>query len=68
MKYIFITDFLTFIFLTSLSQLPLPSAKNISVEITVSQIFDLAPSFYFMTENGKLYAIFIQQYFLQCIT
>ena len=34
---------------------------------TVSQILNLGPSFDFMTKNGKLYAIFFQQYFLQCI-
>ena len=31
---------------------------NIHLEGTVSQIFYLGPSFYFMTKNGKLFAIF----------
>ena len=34
---------------------------------TVYQIIKLGHSFHFMTKNGKLYAIFFQQHFLQCI-
>ena len=31
---------------------------NIHLEGTVSQIFNLGPSFYFMSKNGKLFVIF----------
>ena len=30
---------------------------NIHLEGTVSQVFDLGPTFYFMSKNGKLFTI-----------
>ena len=35
-----------------------PPVNNIAMERLVSQIFHLGPSFYSMTKNGQLYAIF----------
>ena len=35
-----------------------PCVDNIYMEGTVSQNFDIGPSFYFMTKNGKLFAFF----------
>ena len=35
----------------------LPVVDNRHMEGTVSQIFDKAPSFYFMIKNGKLFVI-----------
>ena len=32
---------------------------KVLVEGSVSQILDLGPSFYFMTKNGKRFAIFV---------
>ena len=36
-----------------------PLVNNISIEGTLSQIFNLGPSFYFMIENGKLSESFL---------
>ena len=57
MKYIFIYDFLTFYFLNvATSVIPTciairfkPHVNVVCMEGTVSQIFNLDPSFYFMT-------------------
>ena len=35
----------------------LPVGHNTQMEGTVSQIFDIAPSFYFMIKHGKLFVI-----------
>ena len=37
--------------------------ENIHLEGTVSQIFDLGPSFIFMTKNGKIFYHFLQLFF-----
>ena len=40
----------------------LPVVDNTHMEGTVSQIFDIGPSFYFMIKNGKLFVIVFDLY------
>ena len=42
----------------------LPVVYNTQMEETVSQIFDIGPSFYFMIKNGKLLVIFFLTFIL----
>ena len=35
----------------------LPVVNSTQIEGTVSQIFDIGPSFYFLIKNGKLFVI-----------
>ena len=53
-KFKFNLNFSTFIFFLKLSD----RIDNILMEGTVSQNFDLGPSFYFMLKKGKLFVIF----------
>ena len=45
----------------------LPVVDNTQMEETVSQIFDIGPSFYFMIKNGKLLVIFFLTFILHFI-
>ena len=45
----------------------LPVVDNTQMEGTVSQIFDIAPRFYFMVKNGKLFVIDLLTFTLHLI-
>ena len=45
----------------------LPVVDNTQMKGTVSQIFDISPSFYFMIKNGKLFVIVFLTFTLHLI-
>ena len=45
----------------------LPVVDSTQMEGTVSQIFDIGPSFYFMIKNGKLFVMFFITFILELI-